>query len=386
MLDLAVEAERTGTARAAPAQRHAARRGARVPGRRVHRGPSRSRPKEVFDFLASIGGERYSRDVLIKVAESYVGQAEYERATTPTGSSSSWSPTSIKAAEYQREIVAELDERARRRAGAGRDQDPARRTTARTRRGRRQQKNREALAPLARDHRGARARHRDEHPRRGAAPREGRARLPKQTGCATQPTAAETYDATTSSAFERTSDRASKAQPSSAIELRFYRADILFFKLGKIEEAGDEYLAVGKTAPVGKYHKDALLNAMAAYEKARPKDTVGRRKLSPVDKKFGEAIDLYATLFPADPTLVGVIFKNGQLFYDYGDYDEAIKRFGLIVTKYPNDPNAGPAGDRILDGAQQGAGLREHRELGAQAARARRRSQSKDQQDAPRRG
>src|SRR5206468_4530603 len=27
--------------------------------------------KEVFDFLASIGGEQYSRDVLIKVAESY---------------------------------------------------------------------------------------------------------------------------------------------------------------------------------------------------------------------------------------------------------------------------------------------------------------------------
>src|SRR6185295_9959338 len=25
-----------------------------------------------------------------------------------------------------------------------------------------------------------------------------------------------------------------------------------------------------------------------------------------------------------------------------------IKRFGVIVTKYPKDPNAGPAGDRIL--------------------------------------
>ena len=36
------------------------------------------------------------------------------------------------------------------------------------------------------------------------------------------------------------------------------------------------------------------------------------------------------------------------MFYDYGEYDEAIKRFGVIVTKYPKDPNAGPAGDRIL--------------------------------------
>ena len=43
-----------------------------------------------------------------------------------------------------------------------------------------------------------------------------------------------------------------------------------------------------------------------------------------------------------------VIYKNGQFFFDYGDYDEAIKRFGLIVERYPDDPNAGPAGDRIL--------------------------------------
>ena len=128
----------------------------------------------------------------------------------------------------------------------------------------------------------------------------------------------------------------------------YCRADILCFKLAKTEEAGDEYLAVGKSAPVGKLHKDALLNAMAAFEKARPRDTAGKTKLYPVDKKFGEAIDLYATLFPADKALVGVIFKNGQMFYDYGEYDEAIKRFGVIVTKYPKDPNAGPAGDRIL--------------------------------------
>ncbi|MCX5742035.1 MAG: tetratricopeptide repeat protein, partial [Proteobacteria bacterium] len=37
-----------------------------------------------------------------------------------------------------------------------------------------------------------------------------------------------------------------------------------------------------------------------------------------------------------------------QEVFDYGEYDEAIKRFGVIVTKYPKDPNAGPAGDRIL--------------------------------------
>jgi tetratricopeptide (TPR) repeat protein len=84
------------------------------------------------------------------------------------------------------------------------------------------------------------------------------------------------------------------------------------------------------------------------FEAARPKDTAGKHQLYAVDKKFGEAIDLYTTLFPADPALVGVLFKNGQMFYDYGEFDEAIKRFGVIVTKYPDHADAGPAGDRIL--------------------------------------
>jgi len=137
------------------------------------------------------------------------------------------------------------------------------------------------------------------------------------------------------------------AAPDAA-ELRFFRAQILLLKLYEYEAAGDEFLAVGKTAPVGKYHKDALLAGMAAFEKARPPDTAGKRELTEVDQKFAEAVDLYATLFPADPELVGVIFKNGQRFYDYGNYDEAIKRFGVIVTKYPDHPDAGPAGDRIL--------------------------------------
>ena len=35
------------------------------------------------------------------------------------------------------------------------------------------------------------------------------------------------------------------------------------------DDAGLEYLAVGKTQPVGKFHKDALLQAMTAFEKVR---------------------------------------------------------------------------------------------------------------------
>src|SRR6185503_17059456 len=132
---------------------------------------------------------------------------------------------------------------------------------------------------------------------------------------------------------------------ADATELRYYRADILYFKLGKYDEAGREYLAVGKSQPVGKYHKDALLQAMGAFEKVRKP---GKREITESDRQFGEAADIYATLFPKDKEIVTVIYKNGQFFFDYGDYDEAVKRFGLIVERYPDDPNAGAAGDRIL--------------------------------------
>ncbi len=86
----------------------------------------------------------------------------------------------------------------------------------------------------------------------------------------------------------------------------------------------------------------------ARFEKVR-RPTGGKREITESDRLFGEAADTYATLFPNDKEIVTVVFKNGQFFFDYGDYDEAIKRFGLIVEKYPDDPNAAVAGDRILE-------------------------------------
>ena len=294
-------------------------------------------PKEVFDFLVSIDGERYSRDVMVKVAESYGAQAEWERSSDAYRFLIKMDPEGLKSADFQRSIVANwnsaLDvDKAQDEIKVLLDKFGPNTAWAKA------QKNKEALErSLEITEELTRTTAMNIH---GEAQRRDKADKKADINIYTRAAAAyEQYLA----AFGT-----GKGATEKATEIRYYRADILFFKLGKTEEAGDEYLAVGKSAPVGKLHKDALLNAMNAYEKARPKDTVGRAKLYPVDKKFGEAIDLYATLFPADPTLVGVIFKNGQMFYDYGEYDEAIKRFGVIVTKYPNDPNSGPAGDRIL--------------------------------------
>ena len=350
VLDKAVEAERSGT----EAQR---RRSADLRDQAleylvvVFTEDKSISAKEVFDFLASIGGERYSRDVLIRVAESYAAQGEPDRSNEAYRFLIKMDPESIKAAEYQRDIVQnwtgalDLDQgQAEIKVlldGYGPDSAWAK-----------AQHNRDALArSLETTEQLVRVTATNIHAT--AQEREKALHRAAPKSCVSQPDLPPDLLAM----YQRAADAyaqylaafgTGKTAAPKATEVRYYRADILCFDLGQVEAAGDEYLAVGKSAPVGPLHKQALLNAMAAFEAARPKDTEGRKQFYPVDKKFGEAIDLYATLFPADPQLVGVIFKNGQMFYDYGEYDEAIKRFGVIVTKYPNDPNAGPAGDRIL--------------------------------------
>lgn len=354
VLDLAVEADRAGTA--AQQRRRAGLRDEALEYLVIVFTEDRAiSAKEVFDFLASIGGERYSRDVLVKVADAYLAQAEYDRAVDTFEFLIAMEPEALGAAAWQRQIVdtwaAALDQPESLAAakvlvdtyGPGtawaksqRNRDGLARSLA---------ASEEQLRTLAKNlHADAQFREKNaKPPKRPAEPTPAddakyRAFLEKHGLVAAYRQAAAGYGLYLQ-AF---------AEAKDAAELRFYRAQILFLKLGELELSGDEFLAVGKTAPVGKFHKDALLAAMAAFEKARPADTAGRRELVPVDQKFAEAVDLYATLFPADPELVGVIFKNGQRFFDYGYYDEAIKRFGLIVTKYPDHQDAGPAGDRIL--------------------------------------
>ena len=309
--------------------------------------------KDVFDFLVSIGGEQYSHDILIRVAESYASQAEWDRSADAFRFLIRMEEDSIKAADYQRRIIEnytsalDLDKSQEEIKVLLDNYGPDTKWA-------KAQKNRDALArslditeqlvrTTAKNIHGE-AQHREKGMKLGKATEEGCQLHPN-----IPPEIKQLYTRA-ADAYDQYLDAfgTGKKAIEGSVEIRYYRADILCFKLGKVEEAGDEYLAVGKSAPVGKFHKDALLNAMSAFEKARPKDTAGRRQLYPVDEKFGEAIDLYATLFKKDPAIVGVLFKNGQMFYDYGRYDQAIKRFGVIVTEYPNDQNAAGAGDRIL--------------------------------------
>jgi tetratricopeptide (TPR) repeat protein len=273
--------------------------------------------KDAYDFLASIGGERYSREVLGRLADLFYNQGRYDRAiqawrhliTMKDKDAPKHQMRIVEAnmaLDMPDDAVAAAKELATSYGATGPILD--------------------SLAALAkRMHGDAQA---DEERR-------------KRPDLKAYKRAADLY-----AFYLGKDDKSARAK-----ELRFLRAEILYFKLERAEEAGDEYMAVGS--------KDALLKAMAAYEKLRPKDIAGqKRKLTAADRKFAAAVDAFARDYPADPQVVLVIYRNGQLFFDYGDYDEAVKRFGLIVTKYPDDPNAGAAGDKILESLAKGEDYR----------------------------
>src|SRR5262245_17176282 len=280
---------------------------------------------DAFEFLAQIGGKQYSRKVLKQLAETVFDQTRYERAVEAYRLLIELDPNSAEAPDYHGKIVESFQLLG--------DVNTA---VAEMRKLASNYGGRSAWASANKDRPKA-----VEHARTLA---EGLIRTLAKTMHAEAQQNEKTTKVVDKTRYARAAESyefylVNFPDAADATELRYLRADILYFKLGKYEEAGREYLAVGKS------HKDALLQAMGAFEKVRKP---GKREIAETDRLFGEAADIYATLFPKDKEIVTVIYKNGQFFFDYGDYDEAVKRFGLIVERYPDDPNAGAAGDRIL--------------------------------------
>ena len=293
---------------------------------------------DAFEFLAQIGGKEYSQKVLRRLADTVFDQTRYERAIEAYRLLIQLDPNDGEAPDYQKRIVESYQ-----LLGDVRTAVVEMRKLAETYNGRSTWANANKDRPKTVQHARTMA---EELIRNLAKSMHAEAQQNEKT---TKVVDKERY-ARAAEAYQFY--LANFADAADAVELRYLRADILNFKLQRYDEAGREYLAVAKTTPVGKYHKDALLQAMTSFEKVRkpPSGPGGvKREITDSDRQFAEAADLYATLFPKDKEIITVIYKNGQFFFDYGDYDEAIKRFGLIVERYPDDPNAGAAGDKILD-------------------------------------
>lgn len=178
------------------------------------------------------------------------------------------------------------------------------------------------------------------------------------------------------------------ADSEHAYDLRFYRAEILFHRLERWDDAGREYLAAAQRDPAGRYTRDALYNAIGAFERVReaqlarctsgesapaqqletpqsetqqPEEAEeGAEEASQEpdadpcgetdnDRRFGTAIALYVEHFPEDPDLPEILFRQGRLYYDREIFDPAVRLFGQLLERFPQSPYAVTAGELILE-------------------------------------
>jgi len=141
---------------------------------------------------------------------------------------------------------------------------------------------------------------------------------------------------------------------SGAYEAEFSLAEIYFYHLGKNSEAATHYMATARKNPKGALTHDALYNAISALERMRYAEFERKAKgESDVDKKFTEAMELYIQLYPNDPDIPELLFRQGKLYYDHQVYDAAVRQWGLLLEKYPNSKFAAGAGELTLDSFNQ---------------------------------
>jgi cellulose synthase operon protein C len=157
------------------------------------------------------------------------------------------------------------------------------------------------------------------------------------------------------------------AREKDAYAIEYYLAEIHFHRLDQPTEAATHYMAAARAIPAGEAAKeplktlrhDAIYNAIAALEQVRFAELEARKKQpaaagtaqkeTAADKKFAEALDLYAQLYPEDPALPELFFRQGRQYYDYGVYDSAVKIWGSLLEKFPKSQYALAAGELILD-------------------------------------
>src|SRR4029079_10339230 len=119
--------------------------------------------------------------------------------------------------------------------------------------------------------------------------------------------------------------------------------------------AADAYLGAVRMKPNGPLARTALYNALASLEVARAaafeaaKKAGKKQEETPTDKKLTEAMELYVHTYPTDKQIPELLFRQGKLYYDYGVYDPAVRQWGLLLEKYPNDKLSAGAGELILD-------------------------------------
>jgi len=298
-------------------------------------------------FLTSIGGERYAGKVLARLSRTYYDQARYARAAEAYRMLIEHDLGDPHAPEYQRRIAqsyAALE-------------DPEH-TLA-------------ELKVLAQNYgpSSAWAKQQSDPEVVRKAQRDAEKALRKQAMLYHERAQKEGQKAD----FEHAADlyrvhTETFADSPESYDVTFYLAEILYHRLNKPAEAGDYYLSAAHKNPQGKHTKDALYNAVLAFESVRTKElerctpAAAAKTTEPaespqpdpcsetlLDHKFSDAVALYIKQYPNDPEVPGILFRQGRLYFDRGIYDPAIRQFGQLIDSYPNSEFVASAGELVLE-------------------------------------
>lgn len=293
--------------------------------------------QDLYNFLTKIGGERFSGKIVRRLAEQYYDQAHYERGIEAYELLLKLEPTSRDAGRWVLQIAAgyaTLEDYTHLKAAFDRaladytvgspwaraQGDPA--NVAATTAAIEQALREDAIALHAKAQKDKTSR----------AEFEGAVAL------------YETY----LSKFDK--------EPK-AYEVQFSVGEIDFFRLDKNLDAATHYLAAAKgipatekSGPLATMRHDALYNALVAL--SREMDSKQSKKQTvetEADKKYAEALDLYAQYYPNDPQLPAMFYRQGKYYFDNANYDLAVKIWGMLLEKFPNSEQARDAGDSILE-------------------------------------
>ena len=139
---------------------------------------------------------------------------------------------------------------------------------------------------------------------------------------------------------------ASFAPLEPAYDIRFYLADIQMAQK-KFAQSSANFVMVAKQKPKdGKHLKDAAYNAvdaiasMNAETKFSPVPPPGQApkelEIPRVKQLYSDTIDFYVGILPAEKAGLPMRFTAAQIYFDYGHYTKAIKRFGDIADTFPS--------------------------------------------------
>ncbi len=319
----------------------------------------RNTAADLHKFLTGIGGEQYAERVLKRLSRAFFDQARYPRAIEAYRMLLASQPNDPSAPSYQRQIAAAYDAA-----------DDTEHTV-------------QALTALAENYGEGSA-----WAQKQADP-EALARAVRASERAVRTQAMRYHERGQKEMQTAQFEDAAKLyrvhlahfpKSDASYEVAFYLGEILFHRLNEPEEAGDFYVQAARANPSGKLTKDALYNAILAFESVRVKELAGCRPgaahpvaanvaastsaspatqpaATPVDPcsetatdhKFFDAIAFYMQLYPSDPEVPGILFRQGRMYFERGIYDPAIRQFGQLLDSYPRSEYAATAGELVLE-------------------------------------